>query len=738
MVAVGRLLRPWAGLATCCCCNTVSYTLTINTVGSGSVTPNPAGGVYEAGSLVSLSATPDAGWVFSGWSGDLGGAANPETLLMDADKVVTATFVADTELVLESYSAATGTGTGATVSKPTGTETGDLLVGHWLFAANRSVSANPTGMTRQAGHAHSVSSAHLEGHTYSRIADGSEGASLGPTLSGSADYIGTLLRFSNADTTTPLDTVAYLDSNTEAAASGWAPGVRVLRDGSMLVAILAIREPTAQTIVAPAGWSIVAQTNKAGTYIGTLAVYTRSADRGWYGAEEWSWDASDPYYFHMLVVRPASGTADSNVVSFAGDGAVAGSGGASTIAPQWRQPVAAGQVGLPFYVFGADETASSGPPTAGLQGYDNSGTTINDPRARLYEKVTDGADGDDTALGAAGNAETLTLSGVSLTASSFPYFTGVQSEQPVDQVAKTAPATAATLAIPSLVARYDNTLLVAFAYYKRDSGGTDVRYSALPTGWTAISDWREGSTETYHVTLLVKERDAGTEASANVTFPLNVEGGVIAVALTPEQVSWPPATGSAYTADTFNRADTSAGTLGSTDTGATFAWASLSQYKIASNRAVNLFTLGDFEPKVGSMSVGQAIDVRSVVRINSATGYGGLLLRSSASDDSGLVVMVDNNINKLNVFYLSGGAFDANPLFTAADVTCATSTDYDMRVVVVANRIWVAWDGAWVFEGEYLGTAGFDRVANTYAGLAKRASSTEHDNFEVYEGWGPT
>jgi hypothetical protein len=53
---------------------------------------NPTGGSYAAGTAVTLTATPDSGWQLSGWSGDLTGSANPATITMDANKIVTATF----------------------------------------------------------------------------------------------------------------------------------------------------------------------------------------------------------------------------------------------------------------------------------------------------------------------------------------------------------------------------------------------------------------------------------------------------------------------------------------------------------------------------------------------------------------------------------------------------------------------------------------------------------------------
>ncbi len=70
------------------------YTLTTSLSGAGSVDLNPAGGVYNAGTTVALTATPAAGFEFGGWSGDLSpaGVNNPATLLIDANKNVQAIF----------------------------------------------------------------------------------------------------------------------------------------------------------------------------------------------------------------------------------------------------------------------------------------------------------------------------------------------------------------------------------------------------------------------------------------------------------------------------------------------------------------------------------------------------------------------------------------------------------------------------------------------------------------------
>ncbi len=69
------------------------YGLAVDTVGNGTVALDPAGGVYDDGTVVELTAEADPGWRFSGWSGHLSGDANPASITMDEHKSVTAAFV---------------------------------------------------------------------------------------------------------------------------------------------------------------------------------------------------------------------------------------------------------------------------------------------------------------------------------------------------------------------------------------------------------------------------------------------------------------------------------------------------------------------------------------------------------------------------------------------------------------------------------------------------------------------
>ncbi len=71
------------------------FALTILVTGQGTVTADPAGGSHAAGTTVTLTPVPAAGWHFDHWEGDLSGAANPASVVMDAAKTVTAVFAVD-------------------------------------------------------------------------------------------------------------------------------------------------------------------------------------------------------------------------------------------------------------------------------------------------------------------------------------------------------------------------------------------------------------------------------------------------------------------------------------------------------------------------------------------------------------------------------------------------------------------------------------------------------------------
>ncbi len=71
---------------------TQHHTLSLTSTGPGSVTLDPPTGPYAPGTSVLVSAVPDPDAAFTGFGGDLSGATNPQTIVMDADSSVTASF----------------------------------------------------------------------------------------------------------------------------------------------------------------------------------------------------------------------------------------------------------------------------------------------------------------------------------------------------------------------------------------------------------------------------------------------------------------------------------------------------------------------------------------------------------------------------------------------------------------------------------------------------------------------
>jgi hypothetical protein len=101
--------------------STQTYTLSVNKAGTGIVSSTPAGiscgsdctEVYSAGTVLTLTAAPDASSIFTGWSGACGGTGAC-SVTMNAAKSVNATFAQKT------YAVTASAGTGGSIS-PVGT-----------------------------------------------------------------------------------------------------------------------------------------------------------------------------------------------------------------------------------------------------------------------------------------------------------------------------------------------------------------------------------------------------------------------------------------------------------------------------------------------------------------------------------------------------------------------------------------------------------------------------------------
>ena len=73
----------------------IQYSLYVNINGEGSVTKNPNKDNFYYGDSVSLSATPDQGWNFDKWTGNISGNNNPYLIIIDDDKDITANFTGE-------------------------------------------------------------------------------------------------------------------------------------------------------------------------------------------------------------------------------------------------------------------------------------------------------------------------------------------------------------------------------------------------------------------------------------------------------------------------------------------------------------------------------------------------------------------------------------------------------------------------------------------------------------------
>ncbi len=106
-----------------------TLTITRNGTGTGSVSSNPAGiscgatcaADFDDGTAVALSATPDAGSTFAGWTGGGCSGTGACNVTMDAAKAISATF---TRVTFALAVTKAGTGGGSVASTPSGIDCG--------------------------------------------------------------------------------------------------------------------------------------------------------------------------------------------------------------------------------------------------------------------------------------------------------------------------------------------------------------------------------------------------------------------------------------------------------------------------------------------------------------------------------------------------------------------------------------------------------------------------------------
>ena len=125
-----------------------SYALTVSKSGSGTVSSTPSGidcgsdctEDYDSDTSVTLTATPDTGATFTGWSGDCTGTAETCTVTMSAAQSVTATF---TDLDQEYSLTVSKSGSGTVSSTPSGIDCGTVCRYQFSNSTEVTLSATP-------------------------------------------------------------------------------------------------------------------------------------------------------------------------------------------------------------------------------------------------------------------------------------------------------------------------------------------------------------------------------------------------------------------------------------------------------------------------------------------------------------------------------------------------------------------------------------------------------------------
>lgn len=124
------------------------FTVTVNKIGNGTVASTPAGincGVacsaqFSGGTPVTLTATPDSGFVFAGWSGSCSGTG---TCLIATNATVTATFNVAPPTPFTVTVNKNGTGAGTVMSSPAGINCGGTCDAQFNQGTSVTLTANP-------------------------------------------------------------------------------------------------------------------------------------------------------------------------------------------------------------------------------------------------------------------------------------------------------------------------------------------------------------------------------------------------------------------------------------------------------------------------------------------------------------------------------------------------------------------------------------------------------------------
>jgi RHS repeat-associated protein/uncharacterized repeat protein (TIGR02543 family) len=289
--------------ATCTLIPSYSLTVNVSPTGGGTVKTTPTGPSYLRGTAVGVKATPNAanGYHFVNWTGDQTGTADSISVIMNANKVITANFALNTYTL-------TATTTNGTVSPSTGTYThGTPVTVTVTPASGYEFSSWSDGITTPSRTVTMTSNVTLSS-TCTLIPSYTLTVTIAPTAGGSVDLAplgGTYVRGTPVTLTAKFNT-GYTFLNWSGAATGTNPTTTVTMNSNL--AVTANFKPN--------------KVNLKLSYLNGIINYSPLLSQFDYGSTVTLTPLADPNYVFDHWLGGATGTAPSYNLIMNGDQSV--------------------------------------------------------------------------------------------------------------------------------------------------------------------------------------------------------------------------------------------------------------------------------------------------------------------------------------------------------------------------------------------------------------------------------
>jgi gliding motility-associated-like protein/uncharacterized repeat protein (TIGR02543 family) len=263
------------------------YTLT--TIGSpvagGTLS---GGGSYTSGDVVTVKATPAAGYTFTGWSGDATGTSSSVSVTMDGNKTVTANF----QLIKYTLTATATPSAGGTVSGSGSYNSGDVVTVKATPAAGYTFTGwsgdaagtSPSVAITMNGNKSVVANFQVKApDKYTLTTIGSPAA--GGTLSGGGSY-----NSGDVVTVKAIPAAGYTFTGWSGDATGTSSSISITMDGNKTVT--AIFQLIKYTLTITATPAVGGAVSGAGSYNSGDVVTVKATPAAGYTFTGWSGDAT--------------------------------------------------------------------------------------------------------------------------------------------------------------------------------------------------------------------------------------------------------------------------------------------------------------------------------------------------------------------------------------------------------------------------------------------------------------